>query len=95
MTHTPGPWHRNIKPARKYPIIFAGRNTHICQVLNHVADAEVEANCDLIAMAPVLRELVDDLWWFMENVTDEDPSRTKRFFALRERVRATYPAEPA
>jgi hypothetical protein len=32
-------------------------------------------------------ELVNDLWWFIENVDDETPDRTRRFFALRERVR--------
>ena len=55
--HTPGPWHRNIKPARKYAVIFAGRNTHVC-VLDGIgkSDAEVEANCDLIASAPELLE---------------------------------------
>lgn len=31
--------------------------------------------------------LVHDLWWFIENVTDDTPDRTERFFALRERVR--------
>lgn len=36
------------------------------------------------------KELVNDLWWFIENVTDEDPERTDKFFALRERVRNFY-----
>jgi hypothetical protein len=55
MPHTPGPWSRNIKPARRYPIIFAGRNTHVCQVISQQSgDAETEANCDLIAAAPDL-----------------------------------------
>jgi hypothetical protein len=31
--------------------------------------------------------LVYELWWFIENVTDDTPDRTERFFALRERVR--------
>lgn len=61
MPHTKGPWHRNIKPARKYPIIFAGRNTHVCQVLNHVDDAEMEANCNLITAAPALLDAVEAL----------------------------------
>jgi hypothetical protein len=34
-----------------------------------------------------LNQLVQDLWWFIENVTEEAPDRTDRFFALRERVR--------
>jgi hypothetical protein len=33
------------------------------------------------------QQLVNDLWWFIENVDDETPDRTQRFFALRERVR--------
>lgn len=34
--------------------------------------------------------LIRDLWDFIENVTDEDPTRTDKFFALRERVRNHY-----
>jgi len=33
------------------------------------------------------RRLVFALWDFIENVTDEDPYRSEKFFALRERVR--------
>lgn len=36
------------------------------------------------------RELVQDLWWFIDNMAADDPERTERFFALRERVRAFY-----
>jgi hypothetical protein len=32
-------------------------------------------------------ELITELWNFIENVTDADPARTDKFFALRERVR--------
>jgi hypothetical protein len=32
-------------------------------------------------------ELIRDLWWFIENVSETTPDRTDRFFALRERVR--------
>jgi len=35
-------------------------------------------------------KLVTDLWNFIENVTDEDPGRTDKFFALRNRVRMYY-----
>jgi len=34
--------------------------------------------------------LIRDLWDFVENVTDADPARTDKFFALRERVRKHY-----
>ena len=35
-------------------------------------------------------QLIRDLWYFIENVTDDDPERTDKFFALRERVRTFY-----
>ena len=34
--------------------------------------------------------LLRALWGFIENVTDEDPDRTNRFFSLRARVREYY-----
>lgn len=57
MSHTPGPWHRNIKPASKYAVVFAGRNTHIAVVCSQgLTEEQVEGNCDLIASAPELLE---------------------------------------
>lgn len=54
---TPGPWHRNIKPARKYTTIFAGRNTHVAYVATQgLTDEEIEANSDLIVEGPAMRE---------------------------------------
>jgi hypothetical protein len=38
-------------------------------------------------------QLIRDLWSFIENVTDDDPERTGKFFALRERVRKFYLVE--
>lgn len=35
-----------------------------------------------------LTVLLHDMWWFIENVPDTDPTRTDRFFTLRERYRA-------
>jgi len=53
--HTPGVWSRNIKPARKYNCIFAGRNTHVCYLATGgLTDEEIEANAALIAQAPAL-----------------------------------------
>jgi predicted nucleotidyltransferase len=55
MAHTPGPWSRNISPARKYPTIFAGRNSHVCTLVSQRRDdAELEANANLIAASPDL-----------------------------------------
>lgn len=53
--HTPGPWHRNIKPATKYNTIFSGRNTHVTRLaVEGKTEEEVEANCALIVAAPDL-----------------------------------------
>lgn len=61
-THTPGPWSRNIPPARKYSTIFAGRNTHIAMVQSTgLTDLEIEANTDLIAAAPDLLAALEAL----------------------------------
>ncbi len=59
--HTPGPWSRNIKPATKYPTLFAGRNTHICTVsVSGLPPETVEANMLLIRAAPdMLAALVE------------------------------------
>lgn len=61
--HTPGPWHRNIKPATHYNTIFSGRNTHVTRLaVEGKSEEEVEANCALIVAAPdmlaALREAV-------------------------------------
>lgn len=78
--HTPGPWYRNIKPASKYPIIFAGDNLHVAQVISRgVSEAQCEANCDLIAAAPEtaaerdrLREALKDALAWIENLDSLD-----------------------
>jgi enoyl-CoA hydratase/carnithine racemase len=50
--HTATPWHRNIKPAAKYPVIFAGQNTHVAQVVAWgLPDEVVEANLEFIVRA--------------------------------------------
>lgn len=50
--HTPTPWHRNISPASKYPVIFSGRNKHVAQVVTRgLSEDEIEANCRFIVEA--------------------------------------------
>ena len=57
--HTPGPWHRNIKPASKYNVAFAGRNTHVAAVKTQgLSEVEIEANMDLIVAAPDMLALL-------------------------------------
>ena len=55
-SHTPGPWHRNIRAGGKYPVVFAGRNQHVATVCQQRDGAETEANIDLIAAAPRMYE---------------------------------------
>ena len=60
--HTPGPWHRNIPPASKYPTVWSGRNTHVAAISPGahrrsgngctMSEEEQEANINLIAAAP-------------------------------------------
>ena len=57
--HTPGPWHRNIKPATHYNTIFAGRNTHVTRLaVEGKTEEEVEANCALIVAAPDMLDVL-------------------------------------
>lgn len=54
-SHTPGPWHRNIKPATRYNTVWAGRNTHVLRVVvDGLSEGEVEANICLASAAPEL-----------------------------------------
>lgn len=70
--YTPGPWHRNIAPAAKYPIIFAGRNTHVAQVKTQgLSEAEQEANADLIAAAPDLAEALRAIHTMLDKHADK------------------------
>jgi len=59
--HTAGPWQRNIRPATKYPTVFAGRNTHVAHVVtNRLSAEEVEANLALIVAAPEMFALLQE-----------------------------------
>lgn len=76
--HTPAPWRRNIKPASKYPVIYAGRNTHVAIVeRSGLTPEEIEANCDLIKGAPDLLQaaiLAEDVLADLARLDDGVPS---------------------
>jgi hypothetical protein len=42
---------------------------------------------------PEVTQLIRDLWRFIEDVSEDDPERTDKFFALRERVRNFHESE--
>ena len=49
---TPGMLSRNIAPINRYPVLFAGRNTHVAQVVTNAQRIdEAEANADFIVLA--------------------------------------------
>lgn len=57
-SHTKGGWNRNIKPASKYPTIFAGRCTHVAYIATRgITDEEAEGNINLIVAAPDLLDV--------------------------------------
>lgn len=76
--HTPGPWHRNIPPASKYPTVWAGRNTHVAAISPgaprrsgngcSMSEEEQEANINLIAAAPELLAALVNLVELCEHV---------------------------
>jgi hypothetical protein len=96
--HTPGPWHRNIKPASKYPVIWAGRNTHVAVLADgarhggSLPEEEQEANINLIAAAP---ELLEALSLAADSLAVGDPEREHAYVgeALRKARAAIAKAE--
>lgn len=89
-SHTQGPWHRNIKPATRYPTIFAGRNTHVAHVTTSgIPEAEVEANCDLIASAPELLRELEYAHAIIENIMGRFGPEVLRGFKTRSYERET------
>lgn len=76
--HTPGPWNRNIKPAKKYATIYAGRNTHVCHLsVSGLTDEEIEGNCNLITAAPDLLNALQGVmdWWMNDTDGAEEMPR--------------------
>jgi hypothetical protein len=73
LTHTPGPWHRNIKPATKYSTVWSGRNKHVAAVtVSGLSPEEVEANISLIAAAPELLAALKALMPVLDKAQETD-----------------------
>jgi hypothetical protein len=77
--HTKGPWGRNIAPAWKYPIIFAGRSTHVAKIItDELPESEQEANACLIAAAPELLSALESMVCLYEIMNARNPYTDSR-----------------
>ena len=94
--HTPGPWHRNIKPVTRYPVVFAGRNTHVASVCSGAGmpPDEAEANCALIIAAPAMLEALRDLLEWAEDTGGWEAPAWQRARKLADALDGIEP-EPA
>lgn len=98
--HTPGPWHRNIPPASKYPTVWAGRNTHVAAISPgaprrsgngcSMSEEEQEANINLIAAAP---EILAALKVMVEAYGEAEVDAADQPSMVREAMRAIAKAE--
>lgn len=73
--HTPGPWHRNVKPAAHYPVIFAGwagKSVMTAVADSAIPEAEAEANHQLITAAPDLLEALRALTAIVDSWHPDD-----------------------
>ena len=90
--HTPGPWHRNIESDGRYPVIYAGRNTHVASAKGHgvLPPEQIEANISLIAAAPELLEALVEAESMFSSLADADSALAcdKRFASLWDVLRA-------
>ncbi len=70
MSHTPGPWARNISP--KYPVYAEADHKKVALALNghDVSDEEAMANLKLIAAAPDLLVALQKTLFAMRTIAD-------------------------
>jgi hypothetical protein len=89
-TYCPGNFRIEPWDSRFYAL-FQGEDLICVTVYKTGAVALMNRLNDLRGAGQELHKLVSDLWWFIENVDEDDPNRSEDFFALRERVRAYTP----
>lgn len=85
--HCPGDFRIEPWDSRFYAL-FQGEDLICVTVYKTGAVALMNRLNDLRGAGQELDRLVSDLWWFIENVDEDDPKHSESFFALRERVRA-------
>lgn len=93
--HTPGPWHVKKWKGGIYADGFEyavtdNRGWGIATLCQKGNKPKAKANADIMAAAPDLLDALKQCWHFIENVPDDAPDRTERFFDLREKVRDTF-----
>lgn len=64
--------------------VVAGDGSVIATADPEMCLEDPEAIARLMAAAPKLLATVKSLAWFIENVTEDDPERSRRFFEVRE-----------
>jgi hypothetical protein len=89
IKHTPGPW-KLVRQLGYNHVESTTSDRNFIVASCPLNSEEDHANANLIAAAPELLEALDKAWYFIENVTDEDPERTDKFFELRQLVRTAY-----
>jgi hypothetical protein len=92
-SHTPGPW--KAKPDLSIwqsPAVATGKELMVAKVVRDFeiegnSESQVQANARLLAAAPELLELVDDLYQlFADTVGDEEPKEEE--IEVQERLNA-------
>ena len=83
--HCPGNFHIVPWDSRFYAL-FQGKELICVTAYKTGAVSLMNRLHDLSREGQELDKLASDLWWFIENVNEDDPNRSEGFFALRERV---------
>jgi hypothetical protein len=84
--HCPGTF-RVVPWDSRFYALFQGEELICVTVYKTGAVALMNRLHHLSRKGGKLDKLVSDLWWFIENVNEEDPNCSENFFALRARVR--------
>ena len=97
LKFTPGPWKARgtLGPLRaehlKGPFVIevAATGQHLTTMNGWRSDQQ-EVDARLMAAAPDLLETLQEAWHFIEDISEDDPERITKFFALRVKIREVF-----